>query len=108
MYRLADISALDGGRIPLALFNLQPGTIVKLLFEIPGEASESMWVHIEQADTGAYQGSLRNTATSGSPAWGDRVTFEARHIVRVYDEAQAQTEVAVHQRWLAERQATLR
>ena len=80
MTALLDVGA-ERGSVPLRFCNLRPGAIVKLLFEMP--TPEAMWVIVTEADAGRYAGTLDSHPVSDVLAAGDRVTFEARHVIDV-------------------------
>lgn len=83
-YTLLDCPGRDVA--PLAYYQLAPGQTVKLLFG--GDVPEGMWVRITTTrGVGRYEGQLLNEPDElEGLAWGDRVTFEARHVIVTWAE----------------------
>jgi len=71
--------------------NLARGDCVKLIFRMLNKINEieveRMWVDVEGKDGNYYIGSLNNEPFSDVDlASEDRVIFEARHVIQIYDE----------------------
>jgi uncharacterized protein YegJ (DUF2314 family) len=76
--------------------SLRPGDIVKLMFRMilrnPGsgveqEKVERMWVGVTGRDGRGYVGALDNDPHyTKDLAAGDEIRFEARHVIRVYED----------------------
>jgi len=62
---------------------LQIGDLCKLMFEVPGQIGERMWVVVTEADgSGNYAGEVNNVPLGdGLPGLGTTVHFNARHII---------------------------
>lgn len=69
---------------------LEPGDIVKLLFEIKGKprfreysmSGERMWVRVTSIRGDAFEGELNNYPIVFNRLWpGDRICFSRRHII---------------------------
>ncbi len=103
-YRLADAAPLRGGAARAFVVpthakseDVRPGALVEILCEIvdPDEGMprhERVWAHVTRTDGSALGGVVDNEPqVITTLARGDEISFGSRHVIRIYDAADART-----------------
>ena len=68
--------------------SLQPGDLVKLVFEYPEEPPERMWVHVLGSKDGTYLGELDNVPCNGTLSYSDEVEFGPENVMTIHGRQQ--------------------
>lgn len=71
---------------PAEIAAIRPGDCVKVIVQTPKHviAGERMWILVDKVDGEFFEGKLDNDPVAFSGKAGDRVKFEARHIIDIW------------------------